>query len=136
MGEFWKWARDHDGHTLFRHLDTYPGAVDALKKLSKKHEIVIITTKPVWAIHDTFAWIAQHRIPTAEVHIKDAKWKVACDFYLDDGPHVIDSLVKHRPEATVCRFVRPWNHAVRGAVDITDWEQFVAKVDSAPRQPK
>ena len=30
MGEFWKWARDHDGHTLFRHLDTYPGAVDAL----------------------------------------------------------------------------------------------------------
>ena len=35
MGEFWKWARDHDGHTLFRHLDTYPGAVDALKGLSR-----------------------------------------------------------------------------------------------------
>lgn len=131
MGEFWKWARDHDGHTLFRHLDTYPGAVDALQKLSRKHEIVIITTKPRWAIHDTFAWIAQHRIPTAEVHIKDVKWKVACDFYLDDGPHVIDSLVKHRPEATVCRFIRPWNHPVSGAVDIADWDQFVDVVGAS-----
>ena len=76
---------------------------------------MIITTKPLWAIHDTFAWIGQHRIPTSEVHIKDAKWKVACDFYLDDGPHVIESLVRNRPEAIVCRFVRPWNHPVAGA---------------------
>ena len=136
MGEFWTWAQDHDGHTLFRHLDTYPGAVDALKSLSKKHEIVIITTKPVWAIHDTFAWIAQHRIPTSEVHIKDAKWKVACDFYLDDGPHVIDSLVRNRPEATICRFVRPWNHPVAGAIDISDWEQFVNEVRRAAQPPR
>lgn len=133
MSAFWNWARDHDGHTLFRHLDTYPGAVDVLWDLAKKrHEIVVITTKPFWAIHDTFAWIAQHRIPTREVHIKKAKWEVACDIYLDDGPHVIEALVQKRPEAIVCRFVRPWNHPVPGAVDVTDWQHFVDEVDKAP----
>lgn len=134
MGAFWKWARDHDGHTLFRHLDTYPGAVEALWQLAKsRHEIVIITTKPFWAIHDTFAWIAQHRIPSREVHIKNAKWLVECDFYLDDGPHVIASLVKNRPQATVCRFVRPWNHPISGALDVADWQQFVDVVEGTVR---
>jgi 5'(3')-deoxyribonucleotidase len=133
MGQFWKWARDHDGHTLFRHLDPYPGAIDALRRLSRKHKIVIITTKPMWAVHDTFAWIAQHEIPTTEVHIKEAKWTVACDVYLDDGPHVIGPLVRNRPEATVCRFVRPWNRPVPGAIDVTNWEQFGAEVARADR---
>lgn len=135
MRAFWAWARDHDGHTLFRHLDTYPGAVEALWELSKnRHEVVIVTTKPFWAIHDTFAWLAQHRIPTREVHIKDAKWMVDCDFYLDDGPHVLMSLVKHRPQARVCRFVRPWNRPVTGAIDIVDWPQFVGEVERAGRR--
>lgn len=125
MGEFWKWARDHDGHSLFRHLETYPGAVETLWSLvRKKHEIVIVTTKPAWAIHDTFAWLAEHQIPTREVHILDRKWTVDCDIYLDDGPHVIEGLLTRRPERTVCRFVRPWNRPIPGAVDIVDWPQF------------
>ena len=28
MGEFWTWAKDHGGSTMFRHLETYPGAAD------------------------------------------------------------------------------------------------------------
>ncbi|MGH8928008.1 MAG: 5' nucleotidase, NT5C type [Acidimicrobiia bacterium] len=134
MREFWKWAQDHDGHSLFRHLDTYPGAVEALWELTRRrHKVVVITTKPPWAIHDTYAWIAQHRIPTREVHITEDKWKVACDIYLDDGPHVIEGLVKHRSESIVCRFVRPWNQAVEGAVDISGWEEFVNQVAAASR---
>ncbi len=125
MGAFWKWARDHDGHSLFRHLETYPDAIETLWALIRdKHQIVIITTKPAWAIHDTFAWLAEHQIPTREVHILDKKWTVDCDIYLDDGPHVIESLVKNRPEKTICRFVRPWNRPVEGAVDILGWPEF------------
>ena len=124
MGEFWQWARDHDGHTLFRHLEPYPGAIDALQRLARRHDIVIVTTKPDWAIHDTFEWIAQHRIPTREVHISDRKWEVPCDGYLDDAPHVLNGLRRHRPEATVCRFVRPWNEPVPGIVDVHSWEDF------------
>lgn len=137
MGEFWKWAQDHDGHSLFRHLDTYPGAVEALWELTRKRQqVVIITTKPFWAIHDTFAWLAQHRIPTREVHIVEDKWKVSCDVYLDDGPHVIASLVKNRPEATVCRYVRPWNQPVPGAVDVANFEEFMAVVAREQQRKK
>lgn len=132
MGEFWKWARDHDGHSLFRHLDTYPGAVESLWDLNGRgHQVVVITTKPSWAVHDTFAWIAQHEIPTREVHIVEDKWTVACDVYLDDGPHVVEALVARRPRALVCRYVRPWNHPVAGAVDVESWPHFLEEVERA-----
>jgi 5'(3')-deoxyribonucleotidase len=124
MGDFWHWAQDHDGQSLFRHLDTYDGAVETLHRLARRNDIVIITTKPVWAVHDTFAWLADHQIPTREVHILRRKWTVSCDVYLDDAPHVVEELVAHRPDTTVCRFVRPWNDPVPGATDVRTWEEF------------
>jgi hypothetical protein len=80
-------------------------------------------------VHDTFAWIADHRIPTREVHILEEKWRVPCDLYLDDAPHVVWQLHRSRPEATVCRFVRPWNRPVTGTVDVHSWEEFGVTVD-------
>lgn len=123
--EFWAWAEGHGGGSIFRHLDTYAGAVDTLEALrASGHRIVIITSKPSWAIHDTYAWIAEHRIPTREVHIIDEKGSVLCDVYLDDAAHQLRRLVEQRPEATVCRFVRPWNEPVSGAVDVHSWNEF------------
>ena len=130
MGEFWNWAQDHDGHSLFRHLDTYHGAVEALWRLERRHKIVIVTTKPRWAVHDTYAWLAEHRIPTREVHITRRKWDVPCDVYFDDAPHVLEDLVEFRPEATVCRFIRPWNQPVPGTIDVRSWEAFESLVDT------
>ena len=124
MGEFWHWAADLDGASLFRHLEPYPEAIPALQRLSRNHHIVIVTTKPRFATHDTFAWIAEHRIPTREVHITGRKWTVDCDVYLDDGPHNLEDLVEHRPKAAVFRFVRPWNEPVPGVVDVSDWDEF------------
>lgn len=131
MGEFWKWARDHDGHSLFRHLETYPGAVESLRELARdRHDVVILTTKPPWAVHDTYAWLSEHRLPTREVHILEDKWTVDCDVYLDDASHNIERLVRNRPERTVVRFVRPWNAPVTGARDIENWPEFVKMVRS------
>ncbi len=124
MGEFWHWAADLDGASLFRHLEPYPEAIPALQRLSRDHQIVIVTTKPRFATHDTFAWIAEHHIPTREVHITGRKWTVDCDVYLDDGPHNLEDLVEHRPTAAVFRFVRPWNEPVAGAIDVADWDEF------------
>lgn len=130
MGDFWRWARDHDGHSLFRHLETYPGAVEALWHLAKsRHQIVILTTKPPWAIHDTYAWLAEHRIPTREVHILEHKWEVDCDIYLEDAPHNLEALVANRPDRVVGRYVRPWNHEVTGAYDVADWDDFIHLVE-------
>lgn len=126
MGQFWRWASDFDGDTLFRSLNTHPGAIDSLWTLARAgHQIVIVTTKPGWAVADTYAWIADQRLPTREVHITGRKWEVECDVYLDDSAAILSSYIEHRPGATTCRFVRPWNHHVPGAIDITTWDGFI-----------
>jgi 5'(3')-deoxyribonucleotidase len=132
MGGFWSWARDHGRGSIFRHLEPYEGALPALLRLDGAgHGIVVITTKPDWAVHDTFAWIAEHRIPTTEVHMTWDKWRIPCDVYLDDAPHQLETLVSARPEALTCRFVRPWNKPVAGVHDVPDWEAFEAVVTAA-----
>jgi 5'(3')-deoxyribonucleotidase len=128
--EFWRWARNGDGPGIFRHLPQLPGAVAALERLARRHEIVIITTKPRWANAETFLWIGENAIPTREVHIVGRKWLVDCDIYLDDGPHNLESLVTRRADRTVCRFVQPWNDAIPGVIDIDGWAAFEAFVDT------
>ncbi len=125
MAEFWDWARDHDGASVFRHLDPYPQALDTLRRLDRVgHQIVILTFKPDWAIPDTFAWLAHHRVPTREVHVLDDKHRVPCHVYLDDAPHQLERISAGRPDAVVCRFVRPWNRPVPGTQDIASWPEF------------
>lgn len=130
MSEFWAWASPKaHRRSIFRHLEPYPGAIESLGHLMKEgHSVVVVTTKPQWARTDTFRWLADVDLPTSEVHLSDRKYEVACDAYLDDAPHVLEELVEHRPEALVCRFVRPWNEPVPGAHDITDWSEFVEVV--------
>lgn len=130
IGEFWDWASDLEGHSIFWHLETFPGAVEALRNMNDQgHEIVIITTKPAFAVADTHDWIGRHEIPTNEVHILEDKWTVECEVYLDDGPYNLPPLVEKRPESVVCRYVRPWNDPVEGAVDVHDFVEFRGVVD-------
>jgi 5'(3')-deoxyribonucleotidase len=129
MDEFWEWIATSDDGSIFRHLDTYPGALESLDRLSRRHDIVIITTKPDWAVHDTFAWLADRRIPTREVHITETKWRVPCDVYLDDAPHQLKRLSTKRPDAIVCRFIRPWNKPLPGVRDIHDWDEFETLIE-------
>ncbi len=130
IDQFWEWASDLDGHSVFWHLEPFPGAVEAVRSLSRSgHDIVILTTKPSFAVDDTHEWIERHRIPAAEIHILEDKWRIPCDVYLDDGPHVLPGLLAHRPESTTCRYVRPWNGPLDGAIDVTDFVEFRAVVD-------
>ena len=132
MEAFWEWAKDLGNGSLFRHLDTHRGAGPALERLSRHHEIVIITAKPDWAVADTLTWLAEHRLPTREVHIvdiHDPKWPVPCDVYLDDAPSHIAGIHRHRPEAAMCRYVRPWNDPHPGVHDVHDWKEFEVVVD-------
>ncbi|MFQ5948378.1 MAG: hypothetical protein ACE5KX_05925, partial [Acidimicrobiia bacterium] len=129
MGAFWQWAKGLGKGSVFRHLDPYDGAVRALRQLDGQgHDIVILTSKPDWAMADTFAWIAEHAVPTREVHLTEDKWRVACDVYLDDAPYQIERIHLARPEAATVRFVRPWNHPVAGVHDVRHWDQFVGLV--------
>lgn len=126
MVAFWAWARDHDGTSVFRYLQPYPGAIEMLRALNLDgHDIVVLTAKPDWAVHDTLEWISDHRIPTREIHFTEHKHRIECDIYLDDAPEQVQSLATHRAStATICRFVRPWNLATENAVDVHDWDEF------------
>ncbi|MEX1178349.1 MAG: hypothetical protein WEB09_07790 [Nitriliruptor sp.] len=126
MDAFWAWARDHGGHTVFRHLEPYPDAVETLRTLNHEgHDLVIITAKPDWAEHDTLEWLADHQVPLRDVHFTEDKHEVPCDVYLDDAPHQVETIARHRASsATVCRFVRAWNHPVPGALDVHSWAEF------------
>jgi len=130
MEEFWSWAAASSRPTIFRHLPLYPGALDAIKRLSARHDIVIVTAKPnARADEDTRAWIADVGLPASEVHITEEKWRIDCDVYLDDAPHQLRELTLHRPDRVVCRFVRPWNQPYPGTRDVRDWDEFVSLVD-------
>jgi 5'(3')-deoxyribonucleotidase len=137
MEAFWGWARDHGGHSVFRHLEPYPDAVETLRELNRGgHDIVIVTAKPDWAVHDTLEWLADHRVPTREIHFTEDKHLVTCDVYLDDSPHKVAELARHRAHAaTVCRFVRPWNVPVEGARDVHGWREFHDLVEALRRRP-
>lgn len=136
---FWDWAADLDGRSLFWHLEPYPGAIESLRALAADgHDIVVITHKPAFAVDDTHAWVERHGLPASEVnvvHLGDVKWDVSADVYLDDGPHVLPGLVRFRPESLVCRFVRPWNDPVPGAVDVHDFPEFREVVDQRTMRP-
>lgn len=131
MGAFWRWARGRgDRPSIFRNLELFPDVLETMRELvTHGHDVVIITAKPDWAVPDTLRWLADHEIPTREIHVTYRKHEVDCEVYLDDSPIVVPDLVAHRPGATVCRMIRPWNVAVDGAVDVSDWSEFAAVVN-------
>jgi 5'(3')-deoxyribonucleotidase len=136
MSEFWRWSSDLDGRSLFWHLEPFPGAIEALHRLHEDgHEIVILTMKPSFAKEDTHEWIASQGIPTTEVHILDDKWRIDCDAYLDDAPRVLRDLAANRPDRLVCRYVRPWNRPLAGAVDVANFDEFRDLLRPVERAP-
>jgi 5'(3')-deoxyribonucleotidase len=137
MDAFWTWARDQGRNGVFRDLDPYPGSVAALYALhGEGHDLVIVSAKPDWAIPGTLEWLAEHRIPTREIHFTESKYQVSCDVYLDDAPGQVAELVRERArEAMVCRYVRAWNEPVAGAFDVHDWSEFHTMVRRASEVP-
>jgi 5'(3')-deoxyribonucleotidase len=123
MDEFWEWARA-GSTSIFRDLPVFPGALETMADLGHEHRIVIISSKFDWAIPDTLAWLAEHSVQAPEIHFVWDKTSVACDVYLDDGPHNLEALVAARPEALICRMVRSWNRPVPGTIDVADWPHF------------
>lgn len=135
MSGFWTWARTcGDGRSLFHVLEPYPDALAGLDSLVHAgHELVIVTTKPHFAVRDTHDWLARHEVPASEVHILDDKASIQCDLYVDDAMHNLESYLTRRPESAVVRWVQPWNQATDGLLDASSWDQILAHVP-APSQ--
>ncbi|MEM7284910.1 MAG: hypothetical protein AAF480_01030 [Actinomycetota bacterium] len=136
MDAFWRWFRNGDGPSGFRHLEPYPTAIESLHRLaSAGYDIVILTHKFDWAVADTFAWLSDVGMPSREVHILEDKHAVECDVYLDDSPVVLPAIAAARPDALTCRFVRPWNRPVAGVADVEGWAAFETLVTEHSQGP-
>jgi 5'(3')-deoxyribonucleotidase len=133
MAEFWAWARGDDD-SIFRHAPPLPGAVEGVRRISRKHRLVIVSSKFDWAIPDSLAWLSDQRIPAREVHFLWRKSSAHCDVYLEDAPYQLEELRRSLPEATVCRRVQAWNDPLPGVTDIDDWATFEALVDELAEQ--
>ena len=128
--DFWEWAKEINGSSIFRNLETYENSVEVLTKLAMSgHEIVILSSKPWWSIHDTLMWLGENKIPSREIHFIEDKWRVECDVYIDDAPHQIEKFVKKVPDKLILRFVREYNSPVRGAVDIHNWAELISLLE-------
>ncbi len=132
MAEFWHWSSDVDGASIFRHLEPYDGAIEALNTLfDEGHEIVILTHKPRFAISDTFAWLAEHGLKSREVHLIERKWDIDCDLYIDDADHNLEAYVHYRPDRLICRYVQPWNSPREHVIDIAEWTDLFSLVEKS-----
>jgi 5'(3')-deoxyribonucleotidase len=129
MDDFWTWAQLGSA-SIFRDLPVIEGAIETMTELAREHRIVIVSSKFDWAVPDTLAWLGEHRVPAREIHFVWDKTTVPCDVYLEDAPANLEALVAARPEALVCRMVRPWNRPIAGAVDVPDWPAFRDQVRS------
>lgn len=130
--EFWQWVRTagDGGRSLFAALEPYPGAVEGLRRLLDAAHVVILTTKPAWAIPDTLHWLSTLDLPLREVHITTDKTAVDCDVYVEDSPKHLAALRRNRRDSVVCRWVRPWNRPLDGVVDVEDFADVLVVVRS------
>ena len=79
--DFWEWAKEINGSSIFRNLETYENSVEVLTKLALSgHEIVILSSKPWWSIHDTLMWLGENKIPSREIHFIEISGELSVMF--------------------------------------------------------
>ncbi len=129
--DFWKWAKDINGSSIFRNLEVYENSVETLNELSKSgHDIVIISSKPWWSIHDTLMWLGENKIPTKEIHFIEDKWTIDCEVYIDDAPYQLENYKENTVDKKIIRFVRSYNKPLDGVFDIYNWKELIPLLNS------
>ena len=129
--DFWKWAKDINGSSIFRNLEVYENSVETLNELSKSgHDIVIISSKPWWSIHDTLMWLGENKIPTKEIHFIEDKWTIDCEVYIDDAPYQLENYKENTVDKKIIRLVRSYNKPLDGVFDIYNWNELIPLLNS------
>jgi len=112
---------------LYRNLDVVDGAPEMLWKLQDAGvHIRIITHRLYMKAHhdiivsDTAKWLQKVNIPYWDLCMIGEKFDVGADVYIDDGPHVIESL--RRAGKQVIVFDRAYNRHL-GGPRVRSWDE-------------
>jgi 5'(3')-deoxyribonucleotidase len=121
---FWKWA---ERAQLWKgDVPTYPGQLEAARKLHKRYEVVILSSKPEWARDYVNDWLRGSGIkPTGVIYTGPKnKAQFAMDAYVDDAPHNLRDFMYQQAFSKVYRMVRKWNYSMGGVISINSLEQL------------
>ena len=122
---------------LFRYGHLYKGTIEAVRDLSNRGDVVIITSRPRHAVQDTLDWISYINLPIREVHIlSDGEPKSSvrhCDFYVDDKPENIEDYYKNTNGHPML-WRRSWNSTYGTDPElypfyiVNSWEEVIGHV--------
>jgi len=107
---------------IWRHAPPVLGAIDAITKLHKLNEIVIVTYQPtylqkVW----TLEWLSEHfRDMYESLVFTKRKSLVRVDVLIDDGPHNFEGFM-----GKAILFSQPWNQNEDRYTRIYGWDNPV-----------
>lgn len=112
---------------IFRTMPAFPGAADALWRLSDAGVWIRIITHRLYvnwghavAVADTVAWLDATGIPYRDICFLGAKPEVEADCYLDDAAHNVAQLREAGNHVIV--FDAPYNRGVDGP-RASSWEE-------------
>lgn len=111
--EAWEWLWSYGVEQgLFRNGHIIKGALDSLRILCERHDVILVTSRPKNAIMDTLEWVAFMlrgcKISGVHVlHSGEKKTTVPWDVLIDDGVHnAVDAVYAGKE---VLLFTQPWN---------------------------
>lgn len=112
-----------DQSGLFISLEPLPNAIEVLERLSKKHEILIVTSSRTYAYTEKEKWVEKH-LPFIGAHnliFTHRKEMVVGDVLFDDAPHNLIAFSETGRKAIAMDY--PYNRNVD--VDrVSNWIEF------------
>ena len=130
MADNWIFQSDAMNAGMWTGGEETPGAYAGLTRLSSTHEIILVTKRPRVAIPDTYHWLVSSGIyPTELIVIPESgrpKSAVACDWYVDDTPDVVEELVNAGRRTFL--FDRVWNQDCQHGERVDGWDALLGKV--------
>lgn len=129
----WSWLFQGEAmkRGIWRDGGDFPGGIDALRRLSMAHDVVVITKRPQIAAADTYAWFAERRFYPTElimIHPENdrSKGTVPCDWYVDDSPANVEELTAAGRK--VYLFDQPWNQECSAGIRVRGWDDLLKHV--------
>ena len=133
--EHWKglWVEGTRWNRLYANLELTPGSLQAVERLASKHDVYLITSRPMDARKQTIEWVAKELpLDLAGIHIvgpRADKSQVRCDVYLDDRPENVQAIRTAFPGSVTVLWRMPHNRPFLWWPAVDNWEQFEAIVN-------
>lgn len=135
--EHWDWLWTEGVRLgLFRHGHLYPGTIKAVRRLAELGEVIVITHRSKFAVHDTLAWLAYQNLPLSGLHIltdraPKSTVRPECDVYIDDKVDNCIDLFDNTKARLVALMDRDWNRECLdpAIVRVKSWQEFIDQVE-------